>query len=153
MAGMGGLRLLGLGLSGLCWGSLVGCETKISECNKLITIVNRTTDDLSAVQTEAKVNTQNADQMAAQLEQFVSNLEKNTKEMEAIGVDTNLQPFKQKLVNSYKAALKNSRDLAAAVKTKNQRSAQMALNALTNAGASDAQVLKELDTYCKVPQS
>jgi DNA-binding transcriptional regulator YbjK len=151
MAGMG-LRLM-LGCGVILLGSLVGCETKISECNKLITIVNRTTDDLSAVQTEAKVNTQNADQMAAQLEQFVSKLEKNTKEMAAIGVDPQLQPFKQKLVNSYKAALKNSRDLAAAVKAKNQKAAQTALNALTNSGASDAQVLKELDTYCKAPQS
>jgi hypothetical protein len=148
-----GLRFVGFGLAALCLSSLTACETKISQCNQLITIVNRTTDDLGQIQTDANVNIQNSVQMTAGLNQFVSKLEKNTQAMDAIGVDQALQPYKQKLVTGYKTALKNSRDLASAVKAKNQTAAQQALNALTAAGPAEAQTLKELQTYCQAPQS
>jgi hypothetical protein len=147
-----GLRFVGFGLTILCLSSLTACETKISQCNQLITIVNRTTDDLAQIQTNAKVNIQNSEQMVAGLDQFVRKLEKNTQEMDAIGVDQPLQPHKQRLVSGYKVALKNSRDLVAAVRAKNQPVAQKALNALTANGPAEAQTLKEFQAYCQAPQ-
>jgi hypothetical protein len=133
---------------------LSGCETKISQCNQLITIVNQVSDDLSKVQTDVRASgpTQDTDQMAAQLEQFTASLEKNIQAMGAIGVDAPLKPFQQNLVATYKTALNNSRTLTAAVKAKNQPAAQTALNALNAAGGSEAKALKAIGDYCKVPQ-
>jgi hypothetical protein len=136
---------------------LSGCDRKVSECNQLITIVNRISDDLSKIQTDVKTagqatgQGQTADQMAAQLDQFVASLDKNTQEMVAIGVEPPLQPFQQKLVAAYKTALNNSRALTTAVKTKNQPAAQAALNALNAAGSGEAKTLKEVSDYCQAP--
>jgi hypothetical protein len=149
--------LLSRVLNGLLGGlitavSLSGCETKISQCNQLITIVNQVSDDLGKVQTDVRASgpTQNADQMAAQLEQFTASLEKNTQTMGAIGVDAPLKPFQQNLVAIYKTALNNSRTLAVAVKAKNQPAAQTALNALNAAGAGEAKALKAIGDYCQL---
>jgi hypothetical protein len=132
---------------------LGGCETKISQCNQLITIVNRVSDDLSRIQTDVKTTGQGqtAAQMAAQLDQFVASLDQSTKEMAAIGVEAPLQPFQQKLVTAYKTALNNSRALAVAVKANNQPAAQAALNALNAAGGGEAKILKEVSDYCQAP--
>jgi hypothetical protein len=150
------LRRVGLGLSSFfCLAvGLNGCQTKVSQCNELITIVNRVSDDLGQLQTDAKTNAsmQNTDQMAAQLEKFASSLEKNTQEMASIGVEAPLKPFQQSLVTTYKTALNNSRTLAVAVKAQNQPAAQTALNALNAAGGGEAKALKAIGDYCKIPQ-
>jgi hypothetical protein len=134
-------------------GLLAGCGSpKIGQCNQLITIVNRTTDDLSRMQTNGKANLQDTAQMTQELESFVGNLTKNTQEMQSIGVEPRLQPLKDRLVASYQTALKNSQALTAAIKTKNQPAAQAALNQLTAASDSEAKLLQEVTNYCQAPE-
>jgi hypothetical protein len=132
---------------------LMGCETKVSQCNQLITVVNQVSEDLGRVQTDVRTGAQrqNADQMALQLEQFASRLDQQIKTMDSISVDQPLQPFKQKLVTAYKTALTNSRALAIAVKSKNPATAQAALNSLNTAAVGEAKLLKEMQTYCQAP--
>jgi hypothetical protein len=132
---------------------LTGCKSKISQCNQLITVVNQVSDDLNRIQTGIRTDAQrqNADQMAQQLEQFASRLDQQIKTMNGVNVDQSLQPFKQKLVTAYQTALSNSRALAIAVKSKNPAAAQTALNSLNNAAMGEAQLLKEMQTYCQTP--
>jgi hypothetical protein len=118
----------------------------------LIVIVNRTSDDLSTIQTNGKVNLQDTAQMTTELETFVSKLTKNTEEMQSIGVSEPLKPLKDRLVGSYQTALKNSKALTTAIKTKDQPTAQTALNQLSSASASEAQLLQEVRNYCQAPE-
>ncbi len=137
----------------LAIGLLTSCgSSKINQCNQLITIVNRTSDDLSTIQTNGKVNLQDTAQMTTELETFVSKLTKNTEEMQSIGVEAAFQPLKDRLVASYQTALKNSKTLTTAIKTKDQPTAQTALNQLSNASASEAQLLQEVRNYCQAPE-
>ncbi len=134
-------------------GLLTSCgSSKISQCNQLITIVNRTSDDLSTIQTNGKVNLQDTAQMTTELETFVGKLTKNTEEMQSIGVESALKPLKDRLVGSYQTALKNSKTLTTAIKTKDQPTAQAALNQLSSASASEAQLLQEVRNYCQAPE-
>jgi hypothetical protein len=134
-------------------GLLSSCgSSKISQCNELITIVNRTSDDLSTIQTNGKVNLQDTAQMTTELETFVGKLTKNTEEMQSIGVSESLKPLKDRLVASYQTALKNSKTLTTAIKTKDQPAAQTALNQLSSASASEAQLLQEVRNYCQAPE-
>jgi aspartate ammonia-lyase len=134
-------------------GILTSCGSpKISQCNQLITIVNRTSDDLSTIQNSGKASLQDTAQMTQELETFVSKLTKNTQEMQAIGVESRLQPLKDRLVASYQTALQNSQTLTTAIKTKDQPTAQTALNQLSNASASEAQLLQEVSNYCQAPE-
>ncbi len=134
-------------------GLLSSCgSSKINECNQLITIVNRTTEDLSTIQTNGKVTMQDTAQMTTALETFVNKLTKNTQEMQAIGVSEPLKPLKDRLVASYQTALKNSQALTSAIKTKNQPAAQAALNQLTSASATEAQLLQAVSNYCQAPE-
>jgi hypothetical protein len=145
-----GFTLIG---SILAIGLLTSCGSpKIGQCNQLITIVNRTTDDLSRMQTNGKANLQDTAQMTTELESFVGNLSKNTQEMQSIGVEPQLQPLKDRLVASYQTALKNSQALTEAIKTKNQPAAQAALNQLTAASDSEAKLLQEVTNYCQAPE-
>jgi ABC-type transporter Mla subunit MlaD len=137
----------------LAIGLLTSCSSsKVSQCNQLITIVNRTSDDLSTIQTNGKVNLQDTAQMTTELETFVSKLTKNTEEMQSIGVEAAFQPLKDRLVASYQTALKNSKTLTTAIKTKDQPTAQTALNQLSSASASEAQLLQEVRNYCQAPE-
>jgi hypothetical protein len=137
----------------LAIGLLTSCgSSKVSQCNELITIVNRTSDDLSTIQTNGKVNLQDTAQMTTELETFVSKLTKNTEEMQSIGVEAAFQPLKDRLVTSYQTALKNSKTLTTAIKTKDQPTAQTALNQLSSASASEAQLLQEVRNYCQAPE-
>jgi hypothetical protein len=134
-------------------GLLTSCgSSKIDQCNQLITIVNRTTDDLSTIQTNGKVNIQDAAQMTTALEAFVGKLTKNTQEMQAIGVSETLKPLKDRLVASYQTALKNSQALTTAIKAQDQPAAQTALNQLTSASATEAKLLQEVSNYCQAPE-
>jgi hypothetical protein len=134
-------------------GLLTSCgSSKIDQCNQLITIVNRTTDDLSTIQTNGKVNIQDAAQMTTALEAFVGKLTKNTQEMQAIGVSEPLKPLKDRLVASYQTALKNSQALTTAIKAQDQPAAQTALNQLTSASATEAKLLQEVSNYCQAPE-
>jgi ABC-type transporter Mla subunit MlaD len=134
-------------------GLLTSCgSSKVSQCNQLITIVNRTSDDLSTIQTNGKVNLQDTAQMTTELETFVGKLTKNTEEMQSIGVSEPLKPLKDRLVGSYQTALKNSKALTTAIKTKDQPTAQTALNQLSSASASEAQLLQEVRNYCQAPE-
>lgn len=143
-------RMIG---TALAIGLLTSCgSSKINQCNQLITIVNRTSDDLSTIQTNGKVNLQDTAQMTTELETFVSKLTKNTEEMQSIGVEAAFQPLKDRLVASYQTALKNSKTLTTAIKTKDQPTAQTALNQLSNASASEAQLLQEVRNYCQAPE-
>jgi hypothetical protein len=144
-----GCTLIG---SAVTIGLLTGCGSpKIAQCNQLITIVNRTSDDLSRVQTDSKVNLQDTAQMTIALETFVGNLTKNTQEMQTIGVEPALQPLKDRLVAAYQTALKNSQALTGAIKTKDQPGAQAALNQLSTASTTEAQLLQEVSNYCQAP--
>jgi hypothetical protein len=145
-----GFTLIGTSLT---IGLLTSCgSSKIEQCNQLITIVNRTTDDLSTIQTNGKVNIQDAAQMSTELEVFVGKLTKNTQEMQAIGVSEPLKPLKDQLVAAYQTALKNSQALTTAIKTKDQPAAQTALNQLTSASATEAQLLQAVSNYCQAPE-
>jgi transcriptional regulator of heat shock response len=135
-------------------GLLTSCgPVKISQCNQLITIINRTSDDLSSIQPSSQPNPQQAEQMAAQLAQFSDNLAKHIQEIQAIEVDRSLQPLKDQLVASYQTALKNSKDLTVAVKAQNQPAAQAALKRLTSASDTEAKTLKEITNYCQAPEA
>jgi hypothetical protein len=143
-------RMIG---TALAIGLLTSCgSSKVSQCNQLIMIVNRTSDDLSTIQTNGKVNLQDTAQMTTELETFVSKLTKNTEEMQSIGVSDGLKPLKDRLVASYQTALNNSKTLTTAIKTKDQPTAQTALNQLSNASASEAQLLQEVRNYCQAPE-
>ncbi|MBE9028638.1 hypothetical protein IQ266_02555 [filamentous cyanobacterium LEGE 11480] len=141
------------GLVAISIGLLTSCNSspKIAQCNQLITIINRTSDDLSLIQAGGTVNIQEAAQMANNLEKFVTNLEQNIKEMQTIGVDPALKPLKDQLVTSYQTALKNSKALTTSIKTKNQPAAQTALNQLTAASTDEAKLLKAISNYCQAP--
>ncbi len=142
------------GLTAMTIGLLSSCgSSKISQCNQLITIINRTSDDLSSIQVSGQARPEQADQMAAQLDQFGGNLEKHIQEMQAIGVDESLQPLKDQLVGSYQTALKNSKALTEAVKTQNQPAAQTALKQLTMASDTETKVLQEISSYCQAAEN
>ncbi len=142
------------GWTAMMIGLLSSCgSSKISQCNQLITIINRTSDDLSSIQVSGQARPEQADQMAAQLDQFGGNLEKHIQEMQAIGVDESLQPLKDQLVSSYQTALKNSKALTEAVKTQNQPAAQTALKQLTTASDTETKVLQEISNYCQAAEN
>jgi hypothetical protein len=130
-------------------------SSKISQCNALITQINQTSTNLGKVQTPntATSSTINTEELGNSLETFAQELGKNIKTIEAIGVDTPLQPLKTRLITAYQTTATHTKALSQAIKTQNQTAAQTAQNQLMQASSSEKQLLKEFTAYCQAPET
>ncbi|MBD2325272.1 hypothetical protein [Alkalinema sp. FACHB-956] len=135
-----GLLMTGLGLVSLF---VSGCsETKVDRCNKLVTLANKASQDIQALETQNSPPT-------AKFQAAADILDRATKSMQALQLnDPKLQGFQQQLVELYSRDRDSNRSLInpADAPTLRQAMAQLQTN-----HAAQTQVVQAINTYCQAP--
>jgi hypothetical protein len=123
-----------------------GCETKVSQCNKLIAVANAATSSVKAV-TQEKAG--NETQQVAQMAKFADTLDKFTKDVQAVELkDEQLKGFQKRLIDLYSGGSKDSRAIVAAMEKKDLKAMQESLGSLMKGSATEGAIVGELNGYC-----
>ena len=120
-----------------------GCETKVSQCNKLITVANAATTELKAMGQE-----ESADKVA-QMTKFATTLDKYAKDVSTVELkDEKLLGFKQRLADLYKTSGDASRSLVEAANKKDEAGLKSSLQKLMAGSTQETTIVGELNGYC-----
>jgi hypothetical protein len=124
--------------------SVVGCDNKVAQCNKLIAVANKAATEMKAVE-----DTQ--DPAAAQdaLTKISASLEGYSKEVQAIELkDEKLVGFRQRLISMYDKLSSSSKALVSAIKSEKAEEAETAMEGLAKGAEEETPLVNELNTYC-----
>jgi hypothetical protein len=120
-----------------------GCESKVSQCNKLIKVANDATTELKAMGKE-----QSSDKIA-QMTQFATTLDKYAKDVRAVELkDEKLVGFKQRLGDLYATSGDASRSLVEAANKKDEAGLKSSLQKLMAGSTQETTIVGELNGYC-----
>jgi hypothetical protein len=115
----------------------LGCNTKVSQCENLLSIANRVKTDMQTVG-----KTQDLGQVSASLEGHI-------KIAQALELkDKKLTGFRQRMVTLYSKIAGSSRTFVAAQKKNNQAGTASAVAAIAATDAQYSTLLAELNGYC-----
>ncbi|MEB3291850.1 MAG: hypothetical protein VKJ24_01690 [Synechococcales bacterium] len=121
-----------------------GCETKVSQCNKLIKVANAATTELQSMG-----QNKNPDKLA-QMNQVASSLDKYAKEVQGIELkDEKLQGFQKRLSTLYGNTRDHSLTLIEAGKKKDAPGMQAALKKMMSGTQEEGAIVTELNSYCQ----
>jgi hypothetical protein len=120
-----------------------GCETKVSQCNKLIKVANAATTELQSMG-----QNKNPDKLA-QMKQVADSLDKYAKEVQGIELkDEKLQGFQKRLTNLYSSTRDSSLALIDAGKKKDASGMQASLKKMMSGSQEEGAIVQEMNTYC-----
>ncbi len=120
-----------------------GCESKVSQCNKLIQVANAATTAVQAVGKEESTD------KIGQMTKFATTVDKYSKDVSAVEVkDEKLVDFKQRLSSTYTAIADASRSLIAAAEKKDEAGVKASLQTLMAASPKETTIISELNGYC-----
>jgi hypothetical protein len=127
--------------------SLVSCgESKVSQCNKLISLANQATDEIKGLQQGGEDST---DAKKQQLEKIANSLDTYTKKAEGLSLqDEKLKDFQKQLTALYQQTRDNSRSLLEAVNKKDGKATNTALSKLIQGGATEQSLIRDVNTFC-----
>lgn len=127
-------------------GLAVGCnERKITQCNRLTEIANKTAGEVQTVVRDNAVPNNGAFlKVAAQYDQGKT-------DMQAVNFsDPQLQTYQQRFVEFYADVAKSARDIAQGMGEENPEAAKQAFQSATSL---EVPLVQEVNTYCGSPAS
>lgn len=127
--------------------TLVGCgPSKVAQCNKLIDVTNKATNELASLnQNKAS----NAAQATQQLDKMAGSLDKYATDMQGIELkDNKLQEYRTRFVTLYKDTATSSRQLVTAIQGKNPKAADGVLQKMDSGAKQEQTLVKEVNEYC-----
>jgi len=118
---------------------MVGCgESKVAQCNKLTTIVNKVEEDTGSKAIQVDELTQGA-----------GRLDGYTEELAAIELkDENLKDYQRYFVKMYQDASKYNRDLVSVFNRKDYKAADNALKSRPASMIQELALVADLNKYC-----
>lgn len=120
-------------------------ENKISQCQKLIEVVNNAVIQAKSITTSPNLNDTKVMVNAADL------MDNASKEMEGTKVkDRKLQDYRSGFINMYRDISKAIRDFAVAFEKKDRKAAEAAQINLQQATTPEKQLVNDLNIYCVV---
>jgi hypothetical protein len=122
-------------------------ESKVSQCNKLITVVNKAANDARSLgQSSGADKTAQLDKFS----QLADKLDGYTNELNAIDLkDETLKGLRTQFIKMYRGTGASSRELVTAVKAKNSKAANTAVQALQVATAQEPKLVSDANKYCQ----
>ncbi len=124
-----------------------GCNTKVSQCNKLIKVANSATTELKAITQEG-----GSDQEAkmAQMQKLADSLDKYSQEVKNVSLeDEALQGFQQRLSALYTSSSEASKGIITAAKAKNIKAMTASLKQLAGGSQTEGEIVSEMNSYCQ----
>ena len=124
--------------------SLVSCQSKVSQCNKLIQVANQAVSQAKTATNGG--TTSNPDAML----KAANTMDKAAKDMQGINVsDRELKNYQAGFIKMYQQTSKATRDFVSAFKKKDRTVAETALKNLQQATVPEQQLVTGLNSYCK----
>jgi hypothetical protein len=136
-------QLVIVAIAGCLSVATVGCETKVSQCNKLIKIAN-------AASTEMQQTSQSQEKdKVALLKKMGTSLDGYSKEVGGLELkDEKLQGFQKRFVTLYQSVGDASRGIVAAAAKKDIKAAQQSLAAMSGGASQETALISEVNQYC-----
>lgn len=119
---------------------------KIAECNKLIQTANAQQEGLKKATTKLKDSQSNP----SEIENMASTFDNSAKAIGAVELkDEKLKQLAKDYQDLLKRAGKNSRDMAAALRRKDNAAMTRASTALNTVGPDESKVVSSINDYCQ----
>jgi hypothetical protein len=119
-------------------------ESKISQCNKIITVANKAVTAAKSVTNGGKSSDPKAMLQAADA------MEKASQEMKAIAVkDEKLRDYQAGFISMYRDTSKATRNFVTAFEKKDRSAAEAALVNLQQATTPEKKLVEDINAYCK----
>lgn len=124
--------------------SLASCgESKVTQCNKIITVANQAVNDAKTVTNGGQSSDPNAMLKAADA------MDKAAKDMEAIKVqDDKLKNYQSGFIGMYRTTSKATREFVAAFQKKDRPAAETSLKNLQQATRPEKDLVSQINGYC-----
>lgn len=145
MVKLGIRKFVGVGSTiGLILLSIVSCnETKVSRCNRVITVANKATQEIQSLPGQTL---QPKDRFAKAAEI----LDRTVRELEALKIqDATVQKLQTQLVEIYTNDRNNNQILA---KSTNAKEIRQALQKIQQNDVIQKNLVKAVNTYCQAPE-
>ncbi|MGI0491883.1 hypothetical protein ACN4EG_08725 [Alkalinema pantanalense CENA528] len=125
-------------------GSLaVGCDSKVSQCNKLVKVTNEATTELQAA-------SKGGGDQIGKMKQMTGILEKNIQAFQAVEVkDEKLKGFQQRFVDLYTKTRDASKNLVDAAGRKDVKAMQASLQSMQSSSKDETSLISEINGYCQ----
>ena len=123
--------------------TLVSCETKTTQCNKLNKIANAATTEMQETS-----KSKDPDKVAV-LKKMSGSLDGYSKQVKELELkDDKLQGFQKRFVDLYQSVGKSSRELADAAGKKDMKAAQASLASMSTGASQETALISEVNQYC-----
>ncbi|OUC15818.1 MAG: hypothetical protein B0A82_04985 [Alkalinema sp. CACIAM 70d] len=121
----------------------VGCDSKVSQCNKLVKVTNEAT-------TELKAASQGGGDQVGKMKQMTGILDKNIQAFQAVEVkDEKLKGFQQRFVDLYTKTRDASKTLVDAAGRKDIKAMQASLQSMQSSSKEETSLISEVNGYCQ----
>lgn len=122
---------------------MVSCESKDSQCNKIIQVANQAVKDARTITNGGQRS--DADTMI----KAADAMEKAAKDMEAIKVqDEKLKNYQTGFISMYRTTSKATREFVAAFQKKDRSGAEASLKNLQQATSPEKDLVNQINAYC-----
>jgi Zn/Cd-binding protein ZinT len=120
-----------------------GCETKVSQCNKIATVSNAASTEFAGMEKELKANPMEAfKKSATRLDQYI-------KDMNAVEVkDEKLVGYKGRFTTMYTEFRDGSLAIVSAVQAKDSKALATAVTKIQQSAQQETSLISEVKQYC-----
>ncbi len=123
---------------------IVSCESKVSQCSKIIQVANQAVNDAKNITNSGQTSDPNAILQAANA------MDKAAKDMEAIKVnDQKLKNYQNEFISMYRTTSKATRELVTAFQKKDRPAAETSLKNLQQATSPEKDLVGQINSYCR----
>lgn len=123
---------------------IVGCESKVSQCSKIIQVANRAVNDARNITNSGQTSDPKAILQAANA------MDKAAKDMETLKVnDQKLKNYQNEFISMYTTTSKATRELVTAFQKKDRSAAETSLKNLEQATSPEKELVGHINTYCR----
>ncbi len=123
-------------------------ESKVSQCNKMIAVVNKGVTELRGMAPKGK-NTDPQAQLTA-LSEMATKMEGYATELQGLKLsDEKLKTFQTNFITLYRDTSKASRDMVSAVKSNDTKAINTSLQSLQKATAPESKLVNDTNQYCQ----
>jgi oligoendopeptidase F len=120
-----------------------GCETKVSQCNKIATVSNAASMEFAGIEKELKANPIEAFKKSA------TRLDQYAKDMNAVDVkDDKLVSYKNRFAKMYSDFRDGSLAIVSAVQAKDAKTLKSAVDKIQENAKQETTLISEVKQYC-----
>ena len=122
---------------------IVSCESKDSQCKKIIQVANQAVNDAKTITNSGRTSDPNTMLKAADA------MDKAAKDMEGIKVqDEKLKKYQTGFISMYRSTSTATREFVAAFQKKDKAGAQASLKNLQQATSPEKDLVNQINAYC-----